>query len=245
MVCSKKRRTYIIFFVLLFGCDTFGPDKENNESKWVNLGLNHMDAEDIQIYEGNIFVSAGDSGLYKLEKGNIENEWRYLGFAKDDASDFNLFGVVDFKVWKEKVLVSAHQKRGSEAAAAYSGIWISNDQGDTWNPLDNGLRDNNGDEFFQDGQLQFVDSIYVDEITLIPNEEDLIFASNKRVDLPSTSIPSQLYVKMGENAFITIQIPDGLTSIRKLLFDEITNSLYVLGEGGVFRLENPELVQSQ
>jgi len=126
----------IIFFAILLtqlSCKNNITDPI--ETNWELLGLEGKLVNDLKLIDNYLYACAGKDGLYRLDLNYSTKEWEYLGFADSLIERGLEIGITDIISINENLIVGYSASQDLN----YNGIYLSNNNGKTWQPSDSGM----------------------------------------------------------------------------------------------------------
>ena len=120
----------------LYGCDSAD---EPDPFRWQSFGLDGKRVFELTISEDFLYAAAGKDGLFRKDLGDERNQWEFLGLADPEVS----FGVQSFYQNSEAGIMYA---AFYEPNYVGNGVFRSTDDGKNWEPFDEGIILNPGDD---------------------------------------------------------------------------------------------------
>jgi len=122
--------------VFISSCDT---GDERNPGQWQLFGLENKRVFELTLSGNHLYAAAGKDGLYRKDVRDERNRWELLGLSELDVQ----FGVQSFYRNPESGTMYAGFY---EPNFAGHGVFRSTDNGQTWEPFDEGIVLNPGDD---------------------------------------------------------------------------------------------------
>ncbi|RKY55257.1 MAG: hypothetical protein DRP93_03690 [Candidatus Neomarinimicrobiota bacterium] len=121
----------ITLLILIASCGNQIPEL----GEWQSLGLEDKLVGKLHIFDNELYACAGRDGLYRIDLNIGDSDWDYLGLADTSISSMLESGVTDIIKANNDLVVSY----GADFELQKSGIYRSNDSGETWIASDSGM----------------------------------------------------------------------------------------------------------
>ncbi|RNC79969.1 MAG: hypothetical protein ED557_12620 [Balneola sp.] len=129
---------YLLISTLFIGCSLFENEQELI-GEWESIGLPVTAAYDLFLYDGTLYAATGHDGLYSKKITDNSTDWNYLGLEIKNDERFFGSGVQQVDVYDELLTVRYVGPPIIDDSTRI-GVLRSNDFGENWFSLDNGLR---------------------------------------------------------------------------------------------------------
>ena len=144
MTIINKSKSILLFpiILLLTSCPNSPTNTDNDDiSPWSHYGMENKSIRKLRLFDDQIYAITRQKGLYRKDISDEVSEWQYLGF-EDTLNEWQFAeGVLDVYVnanIPHRIMVSIYQT-GYKTDPSIHTVFVSQDDGVTWQPSDSGL----------------------------------------------------------------------------------------------------------